>query len=443
MKGESQHIEYKETWRDEYIKWVSGFANADGGKLYIGINDKGEVAGLTDAKKLLEEIPNKIKDTLGILVDVNLKSKGKKNYLEISVEPYPYPISYKGQYHYRSGSTKQELKGAALDKFILRKQGKHWDAVPQPNLAIKDLSKAAFEYFKSKAANTYRITPEVLREKIPQLLEKLHLKADSKHLKRACALLFHPDPEKYITGAYVKIGYFNTDDDLVYQDEIHGHLFEQVEKTIDLLLTKYFKAHISYKKINREETFPVPPLALREAILNAIIHKDYSSGNPIQISVYGYKMFIWNAGQLPDNWTVERLKIKHPSQPNNPDIANCFFRAGMIEAWGRGTIKIINECKLARAEKPVFSNELNEFSVEFKYPPVALSTENPTQGETTTDKVLQLVEQNNAITIADLADKIGVAERTIKRSIKALQQANKIMREGSDKVGIWKLVTMK
>ena len=83
MKGESQHIEYKETWRDEYIKWVSGFANADGGKLYIGINDKGEAAGLADAKKLLEEIPNKIKDTLGILVDVNLKSKSKKTTLKL------------------------------------------------------------------------------------------------------------------------------------------------------------------------------------------------------------------------------------------------------------------------------------------------------------------------------------------------------------------------
>ena len=438
--SESQNIEYKQSWRDEYLKWICGFANANGGSIFIGKDDTGNVVGLADAKKLLEEIPNKIKDTLGILVDVNLKSKSRKNYLEINVDPYPYPISYKGQYHYRSGSTKQELKGAALDKFILQKQGKHWDAVPQPNLAIKDLSKAAFEYFKSKAANTHRITTEVLREKIPQLLEKLHLKADSKHLKRACALLFHPDPEKYITGAYVKIGYFNTDDDLAYQDEIHGHLFEQVEKTIDLLLTKYFKAHISYKKISREETFPVPPLALREAILNAIIHKDYSSGNPIQISVYNNKLLIWNAGQLPDNWTVEKLKIKHPSQPNNPDIANCFFRAGMIEAWGRGTIKIINECKLAWAEKPVFSNELNDFSVEFKYPPVALRTENPIQGATTTDRVLQLIEQNNAITIADLADKVGVAEITIKRSIKALQQANKIMREGSDKVGIWKLI---
>ena len=142
---ESQNIEYKESWRDEYIKWIGGFANANGGKIYIGIDDNGVVKGLPDAKKLLEEIPNKTKDILGILVDINLKTKTKKVYLEIVVESYPYPVSYKGQYHYRSGSTKQELKGAALDKFLLQKQGKRWDAVPQPKLAVRELAKSAFE----------------------------------------------------------------------------------------------------------------------------------------------------------------------------------------------------------------------------------------------------------------------------------------------------------
>ena len=84
----------------------------------------------------MEDIPNKTKDILGILVDVNLKTKAKKHFIEIVVEAYPYPVSYKGQYHFRSGSTKQELKGAALDRFILQKQGKRWDAVPQPKLVL-------------------------------------------------------------------------------------------------------------------------------------------------------------------------------------------------------------------------------------------------------------------------------------------------------------------
>ncbi|MDO8928620.1 MAG: ATP-binding protein, partial [Bacteroidota bacterium] len=83
MTTENQNIEWKETWRDEYIKWICGFANAQGGKLIIGKNDNGEIIGLRDAKKLSEEIPNKVRDLLGIMVDVNLKEDVKGQYLEI------------------------------------------------------------------------------------------------------------------------------------------------------------------------------------------------------------------------------------------------------------------------------------------------------------------------------------------------------------------------
>jgi ATP-dependent DNA helicase RecG len=131
---ENQHVEWKESWRDEYLKWLCGFANAQGGTLVIGKNDQGHVLGVANSQKLLEDIPNKVRDLLGILVDVHSRTEGEYTYLEIVVEAYPYPISYKGQYHYRSGSTKQELKGAALDRFLLRKQGKHWDGVPMPGV---------------------------------------------------------------------------------------------------------------------------------------------------------------------------------------------------------------------------------------------------------------------------------------------------------------------
>ena len=127
---ENQNIEYKESWRDEYLKWICGFANANGGSIFIGKNDTGKVVGVAGAKKLLEDIPNKVRDILGILVDVNLHQTEEGDFIEIIVESYPYPVNYKGQYHYRSGSTKQELKGAALDKFMLQRKGKRWDGVP-------------------------------------------------------------------------------------------------------------------------------------------------------------------------------------------------------------------------------------------------------------------------------------------------------------------------
>ena len=116
------------------------------------------------------------------------------------------------------------------------------------------------------------------------MADNLELK-EKQFLKRAALLLFHPNPEKFVTGAFIKIGFFKNDADLIFQDEVHGNLFEQIEKTLDILFTKYIKAIISYEnKIHRIETYPKD--AIREALLNAIAHKDYSGGVPIQISVY-------------------------------------------------------------------------------------------------------------------------------------------------------------
>ncbi len=340
---ESHNTEWKQKWRDEYLKWLCGFANADGGILYIGMDDSGKAVGVSNAEKLLEDIPNMARDVLGIIPSVNLIEKDGKEVLEIVVEASSYPINYKGGYHYRSGSTKQELKGTALDHFILKKQGKHWDGVPLPGIKVQDLSNSALQSFRTLAAAGQRTDSDILKEEFSQLLEKLHL-TEGGYLKRSAAILFLDDPERFITGAYVKIGYFKTDDELVYQDEIHGHLFHQIEQTIDLLTTKYLKAAISYKGIQRQETLPYPEAALREAVINAIAHKNYSSGTPIQISVYDNKIHFWNDARLPDGWTIRMLSRKHPSKPFNPDIANTLFRAGLIEAWGRGTIRIIQEC---------------------------------------------------------------------------------------------------
>ena len=139
MKNESQHIEWKSVWRDEYLKWICGFANADGGTMFIGVDDKGKVLGIENPKKLLEDLPNKIRDILGIMAEVNLLSDQDRFYIEIKIEPYSNPISYKGHFYYRSGSTIQDLKGPALEKLLLRKIGKKWDGVAAHGFTFDDL----------------------------------------------------------------------------------------------------------------------------------------------------------------------------------------------------------------------------------------------------------------------------------------------------------------
>ena len=133
---EQQNIEYKQSWRDEYIKWICGFANAEGGKLFIGLDDNGIPTGLDNHKKLLEEIPNKAVNHLGLVVDVNLQESSGKQYIEINVPASSIPVSFHGIYHYRSGSTKQELKGMVLHQFLLKKMGVSWEQKPIPNASL-------------------------------------------------------------------------------------------------------------------------------------------------------------------------------------------------------------------------------------------------------------------------------------------------------------------
>lgn len=352
--SENQNIEWKESWRDEYLKWICGFANAIGGKIYIGMDDNGKVVGVSNAKKQLEDIPNKVRDVLGIIVDVNLLEENGLEYIEIVVPPYSNPINYKGQYHYRTGSTKQELKGAALNRFILQRTGKNWDDFSIAGVKIEDLSANALNRFRREAAKSNRVDADILNDTTEHLLYDLRLiDDDTKQLSRAAVLLFHPDPERYVRGAYIKIGFFRNDnEDLAFQDEVHGSLMEQIDKAMDLIKTKYLIYSITYEGVSRRETPQFPIEALRESLMNCVAHKDYADATPTQISVYPDHVVFWNAGRLPEDWTTQKLFEKHPSRPYNPSIANALFRCGDIESWGRGYKRILEAVSSYRLLPP-------------------------------------------------------------------------------------------
>jgi len=136
--SERQNIEWKRSWQDEYLKWICGFANAQGGSIFIGKADDGSVVGLPNAKKLLEDIPAKAKKQLGLTLDVNLHEEGGQQFIEIHVPPSTVAISLRGRYYYRAGSTKVELTDIALNEFLLNKAGLTWDAMPEPKASIED-----------------------------------------------------------------------------------------------------------------------------------------------------------------------------------------------------------------------------------------------------------------------------------------------------------------
>lgn len=271
--------------------------------------------------------------------------------------------------------------------------------------------------------------------------------AEGQYLKRAATLLLHADPKKFTTGACVKIGFFRTDSDLLYQDVISGDLFMQVEKTLDLLLTKYLRAGISYQGTQRLERLPVPEAALREAVINAIAHKDYGAAIPIQISVYEYKLIIWNAGQLPPDWSLARLTAKRPSQPPIPDIARTLFRAGLIESWGRGIDLIRRACASNASPAPTFDCDSAGFWVEFPFAsrpsadlPAGLDEVAKTSVKTSVETplktplaILRCLAAHPTMTLAQVAAEIGKTPRAIELASAKLVKEGKLKYVGPQK----------
>ena len=429
---ENQNIEWKETWKDEYLKWICGFANANGGKIFIGKNDKGEIIGLKNSKKLLEDIPNKIQNHLGIICDVILHNENEKQFIEIIVKPQEVPISYKGKYHYRSGSTKQELKGASLNEFLLKKVGKTWEEALDPQATFDDISDEAIKEFQYEAHQSQRYPLIKNETDYKNIFSNLRLYKNN-YLKRSALVLFGKDPRNYMINAFVKIGKFgNSESELLFQEVIEVNAFQLADKTIEILDKKYFKKGISYQGLNRIETSEYPYKAVRECLLNAIIHRNYF-GPPIQISIYDDKFTVWNPGDLPEELTIDDLKVKHASYPRNPIMADVFFKAGLIETWGRGTIKMIEECKKARLPEPKFEILNGGIAVTF-FKDIFSQEKLIEKGLNERQlKAVKYIKRNNKITNSIYRKLFDVSEKTAFRDLDNLVSRKILIKQGDKK----------
>lgn len=329
-------------------------------------------------------------------------------------------------------------------RFLLQKTGITWDSVPIQGVTIQDLRNDSFDIFREQAVRSKRMDKKDIDATNEQLLDSLNLLENS-HLKRAAILLFHHNPEKWIPGAYIKIGYFESDSELRYQDEIHGSLISQADKVVDLIFTKYLKADISYQGVTRVETYPFPKEAIREAVFNAIAHKFYGALIPIQISVYADRIYIANDCIFPEDWTINDLMGKHRSRPYNPLIANTFFRAGFIEAWGRGIEKIKDSCKEAGNPMPEYTIKREDIMVMFKS--LVSSTDQATNQATdranqgndnsVVTRILKVIQEEPSLSQKKIADVIGEKCSTVKYYMESMKKSGIIKREGSSQKGKW------
>ncbi len=463
MDLEGQNIEYKRIWKDEYLKWVSGFANANGGKIYIGIDDDMSVVGVSKLHEQMEDIPNKIINLTGVFPETNHVVMDGKDVIEIIIEPCGMPISYRGVYYYRSGATKQEIRGSALHQFLLKRMGLNWEDIPCDGATLDDIDDNAIGYFLDHAIEEGRMEPESRKSSKEEVLSNLGLISGGVPTNGA-VLLFGKYPQRQFVTSSFKIGRFGSDDaDLLNQDQIEGNLIQMTDRIIQVLSSKHLIRPIHYEGLQRKEPLEIPEEALREIIFNSIVHK-LQFGTWNQMSIYDDHIRLWNEGVLPEDYTVETLMSKHTSKPRNPKMAQVFYRAGFIEAWGRGYEKIMSAFDNANLKRPEFIVEQGGVTAIIpreifmmvrgvqKSEDGGAKTGAKTGAETGAKNgaknisnltvrqksIISIINTNPTVSLDEIAEELGIGTTTVDREIKKLKHI--IRRVGARNGGHWEII---
>lgn len=274
--------------------------------------------------------------------------------------------------------------------------------------------------------------PEVRGLNLMELLEKLRV-ADVGKLKRAALILFGKDPGRFYPNLTVKMGRFDkTDDDLKFQETEEGNLIQLLQEVPIQLGHKFLIKNISFEGLLRIEKREYPAAALREMLLNALVHRNYM-GAMIQIRIYDNKLSIWNEGTLPAGITFADLRGNHPSKPRNPIIADVCFKGGYIDAWGRGTLKIITACREAELPEPEMKEEFGGVMITlFKDRYTEEQLRKMGLNERQVKAVLYVVE-NGSITNSDYQKISNTSERTALRDLDDLSAKNILQKKGEKK----------
>jgi len=372
---ENDKVEFKESWRDEYLKVIAGFANSDGGTLYIGYADNGEVVGVTEeqAKRLLEELPNKIRNKLRITPKVLEEHFDGKIVIKIDVLRSDQLVALDGRYYFRSGSTTQELTESELKNLLLERTDKTWDSFPVEG-SLNDLDSETIERWKRLLALN-RVS-YAGNESTEWLLRKTKLVTADGHLTRACMLLFGKDPQEHFISAYTRVGRFKDGTTILDTVDIKGNLLQQLDGSLEVI-----KKHLNVKfdtsvteltleGTRRREIWDYPLDALREALINALVHRDYSDyTSQILIRIFDDEIWFSNPGKLLPPLTTEDLKKEvHDTVHRNTLLAEAFYLAGLIERWGTGTAKMVRLCTEQGLPEPVFivkETGTGSFTVQF------------------------------------------------------------------------------
>ena len=428
---ESETVEFKKStgeWK-EIVETISAFANTRGGTILIGVDGKGNLIGVPIGKGTVEDLTNKILNNIEpkFYPEITVETVKGKKIIRIKVEMYPYDVVFSfGKPFKRIGKNtvkmgKDEYKRRILE---IHKRELYFDGQICPEAKFSDIDKKKVKEFLRKASDRRKLDiDETLSMK--EILRKLKL-MKGQDLTNACILLFSQNPQDFFIQAEIKCIRFKGTDitaDMLDFKNIEGDLFQQVEETENFIFRNIgLRAWLEDRKIERQEKWEYPPKAIREALVNAIVHRDYHSTGKVQVRIYDDRIEFWNPGRLPSGWTPETLKREHTSEPFNPLIFKMFFWIGEVEEVGSGTNKIVSWCKEWELPEPEFGISGTSIFVRIRKDILTEDYLKKLGLNERQIKAVMYVKKEGRITNKEYQELVNTTKRTATRDLKDLTE---------------------
>ncbi|OYT54015.1 MAG: hypothetical protein B6U72_03865 [Candidatus Altiarchaeales archaeon ex4484_2] len=381
---ESQTIEFKKSLaeRKEILETISAFADSKGGEIFVGIDENKDgsvkkIVGIKIRGKEIENLSNEIKQNTNPVIypSIEVKKIKEKSVLVVEIKESQVkpvfvkidriPVAFK-----RVGKANQKIDVNELRQILSEGKEFLWDSQICEEATLEDIDEEKVRWFLKEARKQRGL--KILEEAhLEEVLMKLKLLRNGK-LTNAAVLLFSKEP-MFLQSEVKCIRFSGNKPVKPYIDfqTLEGNVFDLIDNARDFVLRNIRKAiWLVPEKVQREERYEYPPDAIREAIVNAVVHRDYGSPSKVQVRIFDNRIEIWSPGTLPKEISIEDLKKEHSSIPRNPLLFKQLFWVKYVEDVGSGTLDMMDQCKEWNIPEPEFEHITGSFAVIFKLPPV-------------------------------------------------------------------------
>ncbi len=446
--GESETLEFKATTgtRREAASTICAMLNQSGGKVLFGVTPKGDVVGQHVSEHTIEELSGELQriDPPAFPTVERVQIAANREVLVIGVSPGPVrPYTYRGAAYRRVGNTTLAMTADEYNRMLFERMHseQRWENQPATGWSVEDLDVGEIRRTVAEAVRRGRLEEPLSREPT-ELLRGLGLLRDGVLFRAAAVLFGNADRLEFeMPQCLLRVARFRGVDKMEFLDnrQFNGNAFALLAHAERFLRdTLPISGRFEQDRFERIDEPLYPPLATREALANALCHRDYSiGGGSIGVAVYDDRLEVTSAGSLHFGLTPEELFAPHESRPWNPLIARTFYRRGVIEKWGSGTLKMAELTSSAGLPIPEIEDASGCVTVRFRHGQFVLLRGNMSERQ---EAIIALLDRvNDGLTLREIQARLApaVSERQVRRALEGLRDRG-LVSAGLGPSALWK-----